>query len=78
MRSAVQGVRSVIFRRCATPSSKMDLAAQPVLAYTVRMPSMDDEALSWFCGQHRRKRLLSICAAVPSRVGGPTGRWPWS
>jgi hypothetical protein len=36
-------------RRARPHRAKMDLAAQPVLAFTiVRSARMDDEALSWF------------------------------
>jgi multidrug efflux pump subunit AcrB len=62
VRSAVQGVRSDLPADVRDPIvKKMDLAAQPVLAYTVRMPSMDAEALSWFVDNDRhQKALLSV------------------
>ena len=72
VRSAVQGVRSDLPADVRDPIvKKMDLAAQPVLAYTVRMPSMDDEALSWFVDNTVTKRLLSVRGVgAVTRVGG--------
>ena len=49
VRSAVARVRADLPGDVRDPIiTKMDLAAQPVLAFTVASPRMDDEALSWF------------------------------
>ena len=74
VRSAVQGVRSDLPADVLDPIvRKIDLAATPVLAYTVRVPSMDDEALSWFVDNTITKRLLAVRGVGGvSRVGGVT------
>ena len=72
VRSAVQSVRSDLPADLRDPIvKKIDLAGQPVLAYTVRIPSMDDEALSWFVDNTITKRLLSVRGVgAVARVGG--------
>jgi multidrug efflux pump subunit AcrB len=52
--------------------TKMDLAAQPVLAFTtVASPRMDDEALSWFVDNDVAKKLLTVPGVgAVNRVGG--------
>lgn len=72
VRSAVQGVRSDLPSDVRDPIvKKIDLAGQPVLAYTVRVPSMDDEALSWFVDNTVTKKLLSVRGVgAVNRVGG--------
>ena len=72
VRSAVQGVRSDLPSDLRDPIvKKIDLAGAPVLAYTVRIPSMDDEALSWFVDNTVTKKLLSVRGVgAVTRVGG--------
>jgi len=72
VRSAVQGVRADLPSDLRDPIvRKIDLAGQPVLAYTVRVPSMDDEALSWFVDNTVTKKLLSVRGVgAVTRVGG--------
>ena len=72
VRSAVQGVRSDLPSDLRDPIvKKIDLAGQPVLAYTVRVPSLDDEALSWFVDNTITKKLLSVRGVgAVNRVGG--------
>ncbi|HOE40722.1 MAG TPA: efflux RND transporter permease subunit [Rhodoferax sp.] len=74
VRSAVQGVRSDLPTDVRDPLvRKMDLAGAPILAYAVRVPSMDDEALSWFVDNTLTRRLLSVKGVgAISRVGGVT------
>ncbi|MBP9906053.1 MAG: efflux RND transporter permease subunit [Rhodoferax sp.] len=74
VRSAVQGVRADLPTDVRDPVvRKMDLAGAPILAYTVRVPSMDDEALSWFVDNTLTRRLLSVKGVgAISRVGGVT------
>ncbi len=72
VRSAVQGVRSELPSDVRDPViSKMNLSGAPILAFTVRAPSMDDEALSWFVDNTVARRLLGL-RGVGSvvRVGG--------
>jgi multidrug efflux pump subunit AcrB len=72
VRSAVQGVRSDLPGDLRDPIvKKIDLAGAPVLAYTVRVPSLDDEALSWFVDNTITKKLLSVRGVgAVNRVGG--------
>ena len=74
VRSAVQGVRADLPAEVNDPVvRKMDLASSPILAFTVRVPSMDDEALSWFVDNTLTRRLLSVKGVgAISRVGGVT------
>ena len=57
--------------------NKLDMAAQPVLAFTLRsvarqgVAGMDDEALSWFVDNDITRRLLAVRGVGGiSRVGG--------
>ncbi|MBV5298852.1 MAG: efflux RND transporter permease subunit [Rhodoferax sp.] len=74
VRSAVQGVRGDLPTEVRDPVvRKMDLAGAPILAFAVRVPSMDDEALSWFVDNTLTRRLLSVKGVgAISRVGGVT------
>ncbi len=72
VRSAVQGIRADLPSDLRDPViRKMDLAGAPILAYTIRAASMDDEALSWFVDNTMVRRLLSVRGVGSvSRVGG--------
>ena len=72
VRSAVQRVRADLPADLRDPIvQKMDLAGQPVLAYTVRSASMDDEALSWFVDNDISRKLLAVKGVgAVNRVGG--------
>jgi multidrug efflux pump subunit AcrB len=80
MRSAVAKVRSDLPGDLRDPIvNKLDMAAQPVLAFTVRSipregnAGMDDEALSWFVDNDVTRRLLAVRGVGGvSRVGGVT------
>jgi len=74
VRSAVQGVRADLPTDVRDPVvRKVDLAGSPIQAFTVRLPSMDDEALSWFVDNTLTRRLLSVKGVgAVSRVGGVT------
>ncbi len=74
VRSAVQGVRSDLPSDVRDPIvRKVDLAGQPVLAYTIRSSSMDQEALSWFVDNTVTKLLLAQRGVgAVNRVGGVT------
>jgi len=50
--------------------NKVNLAGSPVLAYTVRSPSVDAEALSWFVDNHHRPQV-----AVGARRGCQSTGW---
>ncbi len=71
-RSAVQQVRADLPADLRDPIvSKVNISGGPVLAYTVRIPSMDDEALSWFVDDTLTRKLLAIKGVGSvSRVGG--------
>ncbi|HEY8906202.1 MAG TPA: efflux RND transporter permease subunit [Rhodoferax sp.] len=74
VRSAVQGVRADLPSDVRDPVvRKMDVAGSPILAFAVRVPSMDDEALSWFIDNTLTRRLLAVKGVgAISRVGGAT------
>ena len=72
VRSAVQGVRSDLPADVRDPViSKVNLSGAPILAFTVRAASMDDEALSWFVDNTVARRLLGVKGVGSvNRVGG--------
>ena len=74
VRSAVQRVRADLPADLRDPIvQKMDLAGQPVLAYTISSARMDDEALSWFVDNTVARRLLAVKGVgAVNRVGGVT------
>ncbi|HJV75644.1 MAG TPA: efflux RND transporter permease subunit [Noviherbaspirillum sp.] len=72
VRSAVARVRSDLPGDLRDPIvNKMDLASQPVLAFTIRSPRMDDEAMSWFVDHDVTRKLLAVRGVgAVNRVGG--------
>jgi multidrug efflux pump subunit AcrB len=74
VRSAVQQVRADLPSDLRDPVvSKINISGSPVLAYTIRSKSMDDEAMSWFVDDTLSRRLLSVKGVGSvSRVGGVT------
>ncbi|MCX7278891.1 MAG: efflux RND transporter permease subunit [Burkholderiales bacterium] len=74
VRSAVATVRSDLPADVRDPIvAKMDMAAQPVLAFTISSPKMDGEALSWFVDNDVTRKLLAVRGVgAVSRVGGVT------
>ena len=74
VRSAVQGARADLPSDLRDPIvQKLNLAGTPVLAYTVRSPRMDDEALSWLVDNELTRKLLAIKGVgAVNRVGGVT------
>ena len=80
VRSAVARVRSDLPGDVRDPIvNKMDMASQPVLAFTIRSvprgdaSGMDDEALSWFVDNEITRRLLAVRGVgAVTRVGGVT------
>ncbi|NDY91575.1 efflux RND transporter permease subunit [Ideonella livida] len=72
VRDAISRVRSDLPGDLRDPIvSKLDLAAQPILTYTVASSRMDDEALSWFVDKSVTKALLAVKGVgAVSRVGG--------
>ncbi|MDB5940881.1 MAG: AcrB/AcrD/AcrF family protein [Ramlibacter sp.] len=74
VRSAVARVRSDLPGDVREPVvTKMDLASQPVLAFTVYSPRMDEEALSWFVDNDISRKLLAVRGVgAVNRVGGVT------
>jgi multidrug efflux pump subunit AcrB len=74
VRSAVTRVRSELPGDVRDPIvSKLDMAGQPVLAFTIASKSMDDEALSWFVDNEVAKSLRAVNGVGgTNRVGGVT------
>jgi multidrug efflux pump subunit AcrB len=79
VQEAVDDVRSAVARvRADLPGdlrdpivNKMDLAAQPVLAFTISSARMDEEALSWFVDNDITRKLLTVKGVgAVNRVGG--------
>ena len=74
VRSAVARVRSDLPADVRDPIvTKVDLAGQPVLAFTVASSRLDDEALSWFVDNDISRKLLAVRGVgAVNRVGGVT------
>ncbi|RYY81220.1 MAG: efflux RND transporter permease subunit, partial [Comamonadaceae bacterium] len=74
VRSAVSRVRGDLPADVRDPViTKMDLAGQPVLAFTIRSARMDEEALSWFVDNDVSRKLLAVRGVgAVNRVGGVT------
>jgi multidrug efflux pump subunit AcrB len=74
VRSAVQGARADLPGDLRDPIvQKLNLAGTPVLAYTVRSPGLDEEALSWLVDHELTRKLLAIKGVgAVNRVGGVT------
>jgi multidrug efflux pump subunit AcrB len=74
VRSAVARVRSDLPSDLRDPIiNKLELAGQPVLAFTIASRNMDDEALSWFVDNDLSRRLLAVPGVgAVNRVGGVT------
>ena len=72
VRSAIAAVRSDLPADLRDPVvTKIDLAGQPVLAFTIASPRMDEEALSWFVDNEVTRRLLAVRGVgAVNRVGG--------
>lgn len=74
VRSAVQRVRADLPADVRDPVvTKLDFAAQPVLAFTISSTRMDAESLSWFVDNDISKKLLALPGVgAVTRVGGVT------
>ena len=74
VRSAVQRVRADLPADVRDPVvTKLDLAGQPVLAFTISSSKLDPEALSWFVDNDVTKKLLALPGVgAVNRVGGVT------
>ena len=72
VRSAVQQVRSDLPSDVRDPIvSKMNLSGAPILAFTIRSSSLDEEALSWFVDNTVSRTLLGVRGVGSvARVGG--------
>ena len=61
MRSAVSRVRADLPSDLRDPViNKLELAGQPVLAFTIASSRMDEEALSWFVDNEVSRKLLAV------------------
>ncbi|WP_041676602.1 efflux RND transporter permease subunit [Ramlibacter tataouinensis] len=81
VQEAVDDVRSAVSRvRADLPADlrdpiidKLNLAGQPVLAYTIKSSRLDEEALSWFVDNEVSRKLLAVKGVgAVNRVGGVT------
>jgi multidrug efflux pump subunit AcrB len=72
VRSAVARVRADLPADLRDPIvSKLELAGQPVLAFTIASRRMDAEALSWFVDNEVSRKLLAVRGVgAVNRVGG--------
>jgi multidrug efflux pump subunit AcrB len=79
VQEAVDDVRSAVARvRADLPGdlrdpivNKVDLAGQPVLAFTISSAHRDEEALSWFVDNDLSRKLLAVPGVgAVNRVGG--------
>jgi multidrug efflux pump subunit AcrB len=72
VRSAISGIRADLPGDLRDPAvNRVDLAAQPVLAFTIRSPRLDEEALSWLVDHDITRRLLAVRGVgAVQRVGG--------
>jgi len=73
-RAAVSRIRADLPADLREPVvTKLDLAATPILTYTVASDRMDDEALSWFVDNQVSKAVLAVRGVGSvARVGGAT------
>ncbi len=72
VRSAVSRVRADLPADLRDPVvNKLELAGQPVLAFTIASTRMDEEALSWFVDNDVARKLLAVRGVgAVNRVGG--------
>ncbi|HEY4714302.1 MAG TPA: efflux RND transporter permease subunit, partial [Aquirhabdus sp.] len=72
VRSAVSRIRSELPADVRDPIvTKVDLAGQPILAFTIDSKRMDAEALSWFVDNDVSRKLLAVRGVgAINRVGG--------
>jgi len=72
VRSAVSRVRADLPGDLRDPEvNKLNVAATPILSYTISAANMDDEALSWFVDNELSKKLLNVKGVGKvARVGG--------
>ena len=74
VRSAVSRVRADLPADLRDPIvAKLELSAQPILAFAIASDRLDDEALSWFVDDTLTRRLLAVPGVgAVNRVGGVT------
>ena len=72
VRSAVSRVRADLPGDLRDPIvTKLDLAAQPILAFAIASDRLDDEGLSWFVDDTIARRLMAVPGVgAVGRVGG--------
>ncbi|MFA5704052.1 MAG: efflux RND transporter permease subunit [Advenella sp.] len=72
VRSAISGIRNDLPADIHEPVvTKLEMAAQPILAFTVHSSRMDQTDLSWFVDNEVSKALLAVPGVgVVNRVGG--------
>ena len=74
VRSAVSRVRADLPAELRDPIvTKLELSAQPILAYAIASDKLDAQQLSWFVDDQLTRRLLAVPGVgAVSRVGGVT------
>ncbi len=74
VRSAMSRIRSDLPREMLDPViNKVEMASKPILIYTIAVPNMSEEALSWYVDNNISKQLLGVKGVgMVNRVGGVT------
>ncbi len=74
VRSAMSRIRGDLPREMLDPVvNKVEMASKPILTYTIDVPNMSEEALSWYVDNTVSRQLLGVKGVgVVNRVGGVT------
>ncbi len=74
VRSTVSRIRGDLPREMLDPViNKMELSGKPILTYSIAVPKMSEEELSWYVDNNITKLLLGVKGVgAVSRVGGVT------
>jgi len=74
VRSAMSRIRGDLPREMLDPVvNKVEMASKPILTYTISVPEMSEEALSWYVDYHISRQLLGVKGVgAVNRVGGVT------
>ena len=74
VRSTVSRIRGELPREMLDPTiNKVELSSKPILTYTISVPNMSEEALSWYVDNNMTRLLLGVNGVgAVNRVGGVT------
>jgi len=74
VRSAMSRIRGDLPREMLDPVvNKVEMASKPILTYTIAVPNMSEEALSWYVDNTISRQLLGVKGVgAVNRVGGVT------